>query len=125
MKFKIGDYVESTITGHRSRIAKWDGLPGWCVTEDGYTRQLSRLKKITEGEWRMRKAKLETVKLKREVNREPLEGDVMRVKINGALVRLVMPEDGDDELIDAQGYVYVEPVEEIGSWYHISELEPK
>ncbi len=55
----------------------------------------------------------------------PREGDIMRVKESGALVRLIMPENPNEEqvLVDKQGYVYVEPVEEIEEWYHISNLE--
>lgn len=51
------------------------------------------------------------------------EGDIMRVKETGTLVRLVASEDKDDDsLVDDKGYVYVEPVEEVADWYHISEL---
>lgn len=53
------------------------------------------------------------------------EDDVLRVKKSGALVRLKMPENPNEEqvLVDDKGYVYVEPVEEVDDWYHISELE--
>lgn len=52
-------------------------------------------------------------------------GQLMRVKSNGALVRLILPENPKEEqvLIDAQGYVYVEPVEKTDDWYHIDQLE--
>jgi len=52
------------------------------------------------------------------------EGDIMRVKATGALVRLVMPENPQEEqvLVDKDGYVYVEPVEEVADWYNVSEL---
>jgi hypothetical protein len=53
------------------------------------------------------------------------EGQIMRVKATGALVRLAPSKDRDDDsLVDAQGFVYVEPVEDINDWYNISELEP-
>lgn len=53
-----------------------------------------------------------------------MEGDIMRVKQSGALVRLVASQDHDnDSLVDADGYVYVEPLEEVSDWYNISELE--
>lgn len=52
------------------------------------------------------------------------EGDVMRVKENGALVRLIASKDRDDDsLVDDKGYVYVEPVTKIDDWYHIDQLE--
>ena len=53
------------------------------------------------------------------------EGDLMRVKATGALVRLVMPENPNEErvLVDDKGYVYVEPAEKVDDWYHIKELE--
>lgn len=52
------------------------------------------------------------------------EGDIMRVKSTGALVRLVASDDKDDDrLVDDEGYVYVEPIEEISDWYNVSELE--
>jgi hypothetical protein len=51
------------------------------------------------------------------------EGDIMRVKATDVLVRLVASRDHDDDsLIDKDGYVYVEPVEEVADWYNISEL---
>jgi hypothetical protein len=53
------------------------------------------------------------------------EGDVMRVKRTGALVRLIFPENPNEEqvLVDKRGYVYVESVERIDDWYNVSELE--
>jgi len=48
----------------------------------------------------------------------------MRVKETGTLVRLILPENPKEEqtLVDEQGYVYVEPVEEVAEWYHVSDL---
>jgi hypothetical protein len=50
-------------------------------------------------------------------------GQMMRVKGTQAFVRLVDGEDGE-ALVDADGYVYVEPAYEIASWYNIDELTP-
>jgi hypothetical protein len=52
-------------------------------------------------------------------------GDIMRVKSNGALVRLILPENPNEKqtLFDENDYVYVEPVEAVDDWYHINELE--
>lgn len=62
---------------------------------------------------------------KRVVSETFEAGDVMRVKETGALVRLILPENPDEEqvVVDGAGYVYVEPVEEIADWYHIDQLE--
>lgn len=64
--------------------------------------------------------------MKKKLNVSKLkEGDIVRVKETGALVRLVLPENPNEEqvLVDDKGYVYVEPVEEIDDWYNVSELE--
>jgi hypothetical protein len=65
-----------------------------------------------------------STKLKAKQSAVLREGDIMRVKKTGALVRLILPENPNEEqvLIDDRGYVYVKPVEEIDDWYHISEL---
>jgi hypothetical protein len=65
------------------------------------------------------------VKTSKKKAGKPLEeGDIMRVKGTSLLVRLVESQDSDDEsLVDANGYVYVEPVEEVQDWYHVSALE--
>jgi hypothetical protein len=60
------------------------------------------------------------------MKRKLREGDIMRIKATGTLVRLVFPPNPNEEqvLIDSKGYVYVEPVELVDDWYAIQELEP-